>query len=163
MVLLVILLFVIGFFLIFFEALVPHGISVFPGIILVLLSGYLAIAEFGWAVGMIYCLMALAIALVLVRLTIRSGIRALRLQPPKRKPPASPAPGLNDEEAPAGPNIGDRAKVVQPLRPTGTIEWNGKRFPARTISPERESPAGTQVQIKGRDAAYLVVEEIVPD
>lgn len=160
MIILITLLFITGIFAILLEAVLPFGISATVGLLIIAGSGYGAVYEFGWTRGLLYCILALTVAIVVTRLTLRSGLRAMRLAPP---PPRKVAPGsaaARSQEPAVDPQAGERAVVVQPLRPIGTIEWKGHRLPAKSHHPEHITQAGTAVTISGKDSVYWIVEEI---
>jgi len=155
MILIVFLLFFLGCIAIMLEALLPAAISATLGLVLIGLSCYLAFRETSVLTGMLYTFMALIVSLLLTRTTVRSGIKWFNLKPPKKMDPP-----INSKQS-ERPRLGDLATVVQPLRPTGTVEWHGRRFAARSLRPERELPAGRNVRIQGQDSIFLLVEEIV--
>lgn len=156
MVLIIILLFIIGVFAILAEAFLPFGISAVLGFLVIGLSCYLAFTEFEPALAAIYCVMALLVAIITARVVVTSGLEWLKLR--------SPWPGrLAKRSSPSAkedPPLGAEAVVIQPLRPTGTIEWRERRLPARTLRTERETPMGAKVRIRGRDSTFWLVEEI---
>jgi len=159
MILVVILLLIAGVFAVAAEAVLPFGISAGLGILAILVSAYLAYQEYGAGVAALYLIMALAAALILLRLVTKSGLEWLALRPPpKREGGAAPSAGADEE-----PPMGATATVVQVLRPTGSIQWEGHRYPARSLEPERASPPGSRVRIVGRDSIYFLVEEIPPE
>lgn len=144
------LIFLIGMGLVAVEAVTPWGVAGALGIGLILYSGWLAVDAVGPKLGAIYCLMALGAAGVLMRTALRTGVEYMQLKPPGRAAAMKAAAG--------GPGVGEIARVVQPLRPTGTIEWNSKRYPARAISPELEFAVGSSVRIRERDSVFYLVE-----
>lgn len=155
MILLIILFFIIGILAIVFEAVLPFGISAAFGFAIIALSGYLAYMEFGLNLAILYCIIAFIVAIVVTRMVMRSGLKWMTLAPPKKSaaPPVAPPSGPQ-------PSIGDEARVVAPLRPTGAVEIHGQRVAARSISPEVEVPIGTRVRLASRDSIYWVVEVI---
>lgn len=157
MILLIILFFVVGIVAIMFEAVLPFGVAAAFGFLIIAVSVYVTYVEFGLNLAILYCMMALAVALLVTRLVIRSGLKWMTLNPPK------PAGAARAASPPAGaaspePRVGDAALVVAPLRPTGTIEIGGRRLAARSVSPEVEFPIGARVRLVSRDSIYWVVE-----
>jgi membrane-bound ClpP family serine protease len=154
LILLLIVFFVIGLIAIMLEAVLPYGISAAFGFALIAISGYLAYMEFGVTLAILYCLIALTTAVLVTRLVMRSGLNWMTLPPPKAgEPRAAPAPTPAVE-----PRPGDIARVVAPLRPTGTIDVGGRRVAARCEQPELEFAAGARVRLIERDSIYWVVE-----
>lgn len=160
MIILIIILFVVGLIAILLEAVMPFGISAIAGILAIGFSGYLAIDQYGLKLGAIYCLIAAGIAVVVVRFAVKSGLDLMTLSPPGRSRKKGAETADRQPEALPFPSIGEIAKVVQPLRPTGTIEWEGQRLPARATLPEHEYSAGTLVRIDGKDSIFWVVGEL---
>ena len=159
MIILIIILFIFGLIAILLEAVVPFGISAILGVGAIAFSGYLAFDHFGFAQGVIYCVIAAGIAGILVRFAVKSGLSIMTLSPPGRAGKKGNR-GAGGESTEAGvPKMGEMAKVVQPLRPTGTIEWEGQRLPARASLPEFEYPVGTLVRIEGKDSIFWTVVE----
>lgn len=159
MILTIILLFLFGVFAIILEVALPFGISATVGIAMIAFSGYLAVKAAGPVGGMIYLVIALIIAAFTAFWSIRSGLRLIRL---KSSGPGDSARADGedvDTDYSDGPPIGALASVVQPLRPTGTIEWEGHRLSARAIHPEQELAVGSTVRVVERDSTYFIVEE----
>lgn len=154
MVIIIFALFFLGCLALVLEVLLPFAISATLGLILIGLSCYLAFRVGSPTTGVLYTSMALIISLLLTRTTVRSSLRWMKLGPPKK----TNVPLAPPEEK--RPRLGDLARVVQPLRPTGSVEWNGRRLAARSLSPERESPIGQMVRIQGQDSIFLLVEEV---
>lgn len=149
----VFVLFLAGAFFIAIEAFTPHGVSAIFGLLLIVLSIVVAVYEAGPATGMLYAGLSLGTAAWLTYWAYTSGIRRMALPPEKE---AEPVLGAEPTGKPA---IGDAGRVVKPLRPTGEIEWNGVRFPARTLTPEKEAANGTRVVVRGQDSIFYLVEE----
>lgn len=158
MLLVIIPLFIAGVFAILLEAILPFGIIVVVGLGLIGLSSYLAIKEFGAGRGSLYMIAAFALAGLAARYAFKLSHRFLALKAPVKSEDPNAARGNLKAET-AEPILGASAKVVQPLRPTGTIEWQGRRLPARTVRPETITPAGADVFIRGRDSSFWLVEE----
>jgi membrane-bound ClpP family serine protease len=154
MIFLIGILFLLGIFAIFFEAVLPFGVSAVFGFLVIFFSGYLAVTTYGPALGALYCVIATVAALVVARLAIRSGLSWLAL-----KPKILRDPGRNALAPSREPALGDRARVVQPLRPTGAIQWEGQRLSARALQLEREISIGAEVVIRGKDSIFWLVEE----
>ena len=152
---LIVLLFSLGVLAILLEVTLPYGIAATLGGILILFSGYLAIVQYGAVIGSFYCVVAATVAFFVARLTIKSGLKRLTLRPTvgRRTDPSQTS------VASVNPPMDAAAEVVQPLRPTGTIEWSDHRLPARSLHPEKEIPIGAEVRIKGKDSIYWLVEE----
>lgn len=157
MVVLIFLFFIVGLLSIILETVTPHGISGIIGFALVIFSCYLAIQLYGMQLGLIYCAMALTIAVIVARFALVQGVQWMDLKPPARK-----GAQAAKAESPTEPRAGETARVIQPLRPTGTIEWQGRRFPARTLYPEREVPIGAEVVVRSKDSVFLLCEESAP-
>lgn len=160
MIILIIFLFVVGLIAILLEAVLPMGISAIVGILAITFSGYLAFDQYGFKLGAIYCLIAAGIAVVVVRFAVKSGLDLMTLSPPGRSRKKGADPEDRAPEALPFPSIGEVAEVVQPLRPTGTIEWEGQRLPARASLPEHEYSVGTLVRIEGKDSIFWVVGKL---
>lgn len=156
MILLIILFFVVGIVAIMFEAVLPFGIAAIFGFSIIALSVYIAYVEFGLNLAILYCMMALSVALLVTRLMVRSGLKFMTLSPPHPAGAAKSTPAA--QAAPPEPRAGDPALVVAPLRPTGTIEIGGRRLAARSVSPEVEFAIGARVRLLSRDSIYWVVE-----
>jgi membrane-bound ClpP family serine protease len=153
MILIVFMLFFLGCIAIVLEVILPFAISATVGLLLIGLSCYVAFRETSFMTGLLYTFMALVTSLILTRTTVRTSIRWLNLKPPKKATePISP-------KGQDRPRLGDLARVVQPLRPTGSVEWEGQRLSARSMHPEREVPVGTTVRIEGQDSIFLLVQE----
>ena len=150
------ILLIIGIVLILLEAVLPHGISFLVGVGVIGFSIYLCFRESGPAAGIFYFLLALSMAGTAVFFSMKAGMKMLTLRPPKslKTPPAEK--GRKDEEP--WPKVGQEVEVVQPLHPTGTVIWEDRRFPARTIEPEHESKVGDRVRVQGRDSIYVIVD-----
>lgn len=144
------LIFLIGMVMIILESVTPWGIAGVFGFGLIIYSGWLAIDAVGPELGTIYCVMALGAAGLLMRTALRTGVEFMQLKPPER--------AAAMRAAAEGPAVGEIARVVQPLRPTGTIEWNSKRYPARAFSVELEFAIGTRVRIRERDSVFYLVD-----
>jgi membrane-bound ClpP family serine protease len=156
MIILIFLLFIVGMILIIIEMITPHGISAFVGAGLIIFSCYLAVQRFGVEAGILYSVMAFGLASAISWLVLKNGINFLRLPPPRKSKNPTPPPGPTASTA--DPAVGDILRVVQPLRPTGTVEWNGRRFAARAINPHEEYGVGEAVVLRDRDSIYLIVE-----
>jgi membrane-bound ClpP family serine protease len=154
MILIIILLFMFGLIAILLEALLPYGISAAVGFILMGISAWLAYQEAGPSLGTLYLFISFSVSAILLRVITRYGLRAMTLRPPK--PLTDPASETRDDEQ---PTIGSFATVIQPLRPTGAIEWKGRRYAARSLVPETETPVGARVILRRRDSTFWVVEE----
>lgn len=154
MILLIILFFVVGIVAIMFETLLPFGISAIFGFALIGASAYVAYLEFGINLAILYCLMSLSVAFLVTRLVFRSGLRWLTLKPPRPETPAAGVAPVSE----ADPRPGDAARVVAPLRPTGTVDCQGRRMPARCVLPEQEIPIGAEVRLVSKDSIYWIVE-----
>jgi membrane-bound ClpP family serine protease len=159
MILVILLLFVFGVFAILAEAVLPFGIAMTFGFIAILGSGYLAYNDGGPVLGTVYMIVSVILAVSIARFTLKYGLSWLRLRPPKRTDAGSA--WRSDRDTPRrSPEPGDLAEVVQPLRPTGTIEWEERRFAARTLQPEHELAIGSKVKIVDRDSTFYLVELI---
>ncbi len=161
MILLVFLLIFVGVFALFLEAALPHGLSFLIGFGLISLAAYLSYQDVGVVMAVLYCFAGIAVSSFLSYKIFRTSLRQFALSPPKKKTGQdsnlSQSQGLDESER--TPQIGDAARVVQPLRPTGSVEWEGRRLAARANSPEKEIPAGATVRIRGKDSSFYVVEE----
>lgn len=156
MIIFVFLFFMLGLLAIFVEMLTPHGISAVIGLGLVIFSCYLAVRLYGATLGTLYCFMAMGVALLVTRFVIVSGFQWMNLKPARK--PKDPDVARELAKAQKSPQVGETARVIQPLRPTGTVEWEGLRLPARTIYPDREIPIGATVRVRGKDSVYYLVE-----
>ena len=159
MILTIILLFLFGVFAIILEVALPFGISAALGVAVIAFSGYLAVQAAGPVGGTIYLVIALFIVTFTAYWSIRSGLRLIRLKSLNPDDSARADGEDADADYSDGPPIGALAAVVQPLRPTGTIEWEGRRLSARTIHPEQELAVGSTVRVVERDSIYFIVEE----
>ena len=79
MILIITLLFIFGVFAIFLEVVLPFGISAILGFVAIGASGYIAIDQEGPVKGALYCVMALAVAIIVARFSIKSGLKAMEL------------------------------------------------------------------------------------
>lgn len=149
---LLIILFIAGIFAILLEAVLPFGISATIGFLILGFSCWMAVDELGPNLGILYCIFALVVSLVVARYGVRAGLKLLTLKAPPGDG-ASPAPGSKKD-----PRVGDVAEVVQPLRPTGTIRWENRRLSARARVPEMEIEVGTKVRVLMRESIYWIVE-----
>lgn len=145
----IVLLLFLGIMLILLEVVVPHGISIIAGVLVIGYSGYLCYQLYGPGRGGLYVLVSSLLATGAAVHVFRSGLRWMALPP--RSQSAAATHGVY-------PALGEWLKVIQPLRPTGTVEWQGRRFPARSLRPEIESRIGEEVQLKDQDSIYLLVE-----
>jgi membrane-bound ClpP family serine protease len=148
---LIVFLFVVGVFAIMMETIAPFGIAAAIGLLIIGASGWLAVAEFGPALGLLYCIFALVVAVVTARFSVRGGLIVMTLRPPRStagdesdKPP--------DEAELHGPAVGQTVVVVQPLRPTGSILWEGRRLPARTSQAEIAIPSGARAVVRAKES-----------
>jgi membrane-bound ClpP family serine protease len=135
----------------------PHGLSYILGLTVIGISGFVCIKEYGWGLGSLYLTIALVVSVLVGVSLFRSGIRWLSLAPPK------PAKAQARPDEPSDPPLGELVQVVQPLHPTGTVLWQGRRLPARSLRAERESAVGEAVAVRGRDSIYLLVEPAESD
>lgn len=147
---LIVLLLFMGIILIILEAVVPHGLSVIAGLAVIATSVYLCYYAYGPQLGTIYLVISLFLSATAAYIVFRSSIRFLALRPADPKP--------NPKASAAEPQVGEVLRVTQPLRPTGTVEWRGRRFPARCLRPEIELPVGAEVQLRAHDSVYLLVD-----
>lgn len=146
---LIFLLLVAGLILILLEAVVPHGLSMIAGLIVIGFSLYVAVRQ-DWSPQLtaLYMVLALVFASGTAWLTLRSGVGLIALRPPGGTAVAE------------GPNVGEELQVIQPLRPTGSVLWQGRRLAARSLRPEVETPVGQSVVLRDRDSIYLLVEPL---
>jgi membrane-bound ClpP family serine protease len=149
-----VLMLIFGILLILMEAVTPHGISFFFGAAIVIASIWLCIAREGFDAGVIYIIFAGALATLVSVYVFRSGINVMALKAPRD----SFAEKLAQEGRETPPPLGAKARVAQPLHPTGTIEWQGRRLPARALQLEKEVGVGEWVVVRGRDSIYYLVE-----
>ena len=148
-----------GILMILLEILTPHGIAAICGFTVIAISSALCVYHEGWQTGLLYMIVALGLASFCSMHALRTGVKLLALKPVRD--PGAPAPP--PEKAPATPSLGEQAVVVQPLHPTGTIEWQGRRFAARTLNIEMELGRGETVLIRDRDSIYYLVERAGSD
>ena len=148
----IILLLVVGLTLIMLEAVLPYGVSATVGIACIVGSVYYAFVQFGPELGVVYLLLLAPTAGGILWIAVRIGKRTLSLGLPPESG-AGPRP-----EALEPPPVGDLAEVVQPLRPTGTVRWNERNWPARSLRPERPIEIGRRVRVRGYDSVYILVE-----
>jgi membrane-bound ClpP family serine protease len=154
MVLVIILLFALGLVAFILEIVLPFGISAVVGLVLMGVAGYLSIHEFGPGRGSIYLIMAAGVSAAIVWVGVVWSRRYSQLKPLPRKTRPEDLESTAKE-----PALGDAAVVVQPLRPTGTIEWQGRQLMARTLRVERIVEPGATVLIRGRDSTFWIVDE----
>lgn len=147
---LIVLLLFVGIILIILEAVVPHGLSVIAGLAVIAISVYVCYFSYGPQLGTIYLVISIFLSATAAYIVFRSSIRFLALHPAESK--TTPKSGANE------PALGEVLRVTQPLRPTGTVEWRGRRFPARSLRPEIEVPVGAQVHLRDHDSVYLLVD-----
>lgn len=151
---LIVLLLFFGIILILLEVIVPHGLSILAGVAVIAVSCYLCYASFGVRLGTIYLVFSIVLAVAAAYVVFRSSIRFMALHPLDDKAGRGTAAGAADQE----PQLGEWLSVIQPLRPTGTVQWRGRRLPARSLRPEVEIPVGARVRLMERDSVYLLVE-----
>lgn len=151
---LILVLMLLGLTLIVLEAVLPFGISLIVGALVMGFSVYLCFETYGPAAGVLYSLVALSLSIAAIYFILRQGFSVLGLKPP----PPDPRPEGHSQEEEAGPPDGEVVEVVQVLRPTGTVEWRDHRYAARSLSPEQEIRRGSRVRVEGRDSIYLLVE-----
>ena len=156
MILLIFALFIVGMLAILLEAVLPYGISAILGALMIGFSIYLAYDNYGLALAAFYSFAALVLSILLLRWVLQRGVQAFSLKSPvgfssRKESPPPPAA--------AKAKMGDLAVTVQPLRPTGSIEFQETRHNAMYLYPEREIPVGARVRIRGRDSIYYLVEE----
>ena len=151
---LIVAMLIIGIILILLEAVVPFGLSIISGGVIIAASAWLCFHEYGPVGGGFYLAVSLAFSIGAAVWCFRSGLSWLAL-----KPPETSAKGQKTQ-APrnAMPRQGDRGRVLQPLHPTGSIMCGGQRWAARTLNPEQELGVGCEVVIQGVDSIYLLVE-----
>ncbi|HOE96933.1 MAG TPA: hypothetical protein PLS90_11265 [Candidatus Sumerlaeota bacterium] len=154
---LVLLLF-IGILFFLMEILLPYGLSFLAGVIVIGFGAWLAFRHFDPGLGMLYLLAAGLISGGAAWWLFSSGERLLALPPPS--PDTAPPPQADTDRRPP---IGALVDVVQPLRPTGTILWNGRRHAARSLIQEAESPIGARVRVTDYDSTFVVVEPLRDD
>lgn len=155
--LMIFMLLVIGLCAIVLEVVLPFGISAIIGAALIILSGWLAINELGPTMGLAYCVLVLAISVYVMRMVLKAGAKAMVLMPPDSK-----SAGKSAEELQPDPKAGDIVTVAQVLRPTGSVEFHGRRFPARMVFIEQVVMPGESVRVRGRDSTFFLVEQIEP-
>lgn len=155
---LIVLLLFIGIILIILEAVVPHGLSVLAGVGVIAVSVFLCYREYGVQLGTIYLVISLLLSFSAAFVMLKSSIRLLALQPSEERERESESG--EEPKAPASnePLVGEWLRVTQPLRPTGTVEWRGRRYPARSLRPELEIPVGARVRLHDHDSVYLLVD-----
>lgn len=152
---LIVLLLFIGIILIILEAVVPHGLSVIAGVGVIAVSVYLCFKSYGMQLGTIYLVISLLLSFSAAFVMFKSSIRFLALHPwdEREREAGEPKPAEATE-----PLLGEWLRVTQPLRPTGTVEWRGRRYPARSLRPELEIPVGARVRLHDHDSVYLLVD-----
>ena len=149
----IVLLLILGITLIFLEVFLPFGISLVCGLGLVVWSWYLCCQNTtDLPIALIWILFSGGLAVVTMWWVWRSGIKILTLEPFGGR-----------DSAIERPVRGDIVQVLHPLRPTGAVQWKGRRFPARSIHAERELPKGCQVIIRSEDSIYFIVEPVKED
>ena len=144
----------IGFILLIVEALMPgFGIAGVSGVILEVVAIYLAWANHGLVFGLCVTLILVGLTGLAVFLSYRSVLRGrlsksnlvLKTQ---EAPPEDTSSGLKSR-------IGQRGTTMTPLRPGGTVEMDGARFPA---SSEGDFiPKDTRVEVTGVEGNRLIV------
>jgi membrane-bound ClpP family serine protease len=149
----IVILLILGIALIFMEVFVPFGISLVCGLGLIFWSWYLCYQNTdNFPIALIWMTFSGLVAGGSVWWVWRSGMKLITLAPPDA--------GDGQDERPV---VGDVVEVLHPLRPTGAIRWDGKRYPARSIHAEKECPKGSKVIVRGEDSIYLVVEPMQED
>lgn len=147
----IVLLLFLGIILIILEAVVPHGLSVIAGLGVISVSIYLCYKGYGAQLGSIYLVISAFMAFSAAFVVFRSSIRYMALHPQDKG-------GGSAKRSGNEPPVGEWLRVIQPLRPTGTVEWQGRRFPARSLRPEVEVPVGARVRLQDYDSVYLLVD-----
>lgn len=149
----IVLLLFFSVILILLEIILPYGISMVIGLLVLGLSIYLFREHdpqtWGW-----YTLVATGLALGAAVYVLKSGVSLLTLKPVD---PPEPPERAATEDAATWPRVGDQVEAVQPLRPTGTVLWEGRRYPARCTRYEVTVPVGAKLKVTGLDSTYLLV------
>jgi membrane-bound serine protease (ClpP class) len=150
----ILFLLLLGLLMLVIEAFIPGGIVATVGALLILGSGFLFVQQYGWNAGIVYFGISAVIGFCAWLFGFLYFARRLALAPPVPE---------EEAEEKAHPLVGKHGRVVQILRPTGTIEIEGHRHPARSDLAVAEIPVGTEVQVIGIDSSYLVVEPVHSD
>ena len=145
---------IIGFILLLVEALMPgFGIAGISGIILEVVAIYLAWANHGIVFGLCVTLALLIVTGLAIYLSYRSVLKG-RLSKSSLVLKEQEAP-LEDVSSDLKSRIGRSGTAATPLRPGGTVEMDGVRFPA---SSEGDFiPKDTRVEVTGVEGSRLIV------
>lgn len=149
----IVLLLFIGILLLVLEIVVPFGLSFIAGLGVIGFSTYLCFQYFPPGLATLYLIGAIIASGACAYYIYRSGIRWTALSPPR----SFRAKQAQASQAQERPQVGEIIKVIQPLRPTGTVLWRNHRFPARSLQPECETEVDALVEVKGYDSIYLLV------
>ncbi len=155
---LILLLMLVAVGMMMMEVMLPFGISMMMGLILLGGAILMAFYAFGPERGMVYLIMGGLVAGGSVWWVMRRGTSLMALKP-DRGGELGPGSGGGGE---VDPPEGARARVIQPLRPTGMVQWEGRRYSARSLRPEKTLASGREVSVRGRDSIYLLVEPVEP-
>lgn len=144
----------IGIVLIAIEGFTPHGVCGALGCAIIAVSCLLNIRSAGVVTGTLFSVFAVSgsigVIFTLIQLFVLKGDRKVRHSNPVGSP----------EAGEASPALLDLGVVVKPLRPTGEIEWRGRRLPARSLDLGREVGVGRVVRIRAKDSSYYVVDAV---
>ncbi len=151
---LVVVLLLLGLILIALEAALPYGVSAIIGLLMLALSIYYSFLIWGPAHGMLVLILVIPAVTGVLWLAIRHGKSAMALKPAEDEPPP--------EVDPERPPLGQVLEVVQPLRPTGSVRWQGRLLAARSLRQELRLDAGREVVVRGHDSIYVLVEPADP-
>jgi membrane-bound serine protease (ClpP class) len=146
-ILFLILMLATGLALLFAEVFVPGGIVAIAGGAILVTSVVLCYKHYGAMLGSVYLLVSVICTLGVAWAALRAIAHRFALTPP---PPTVP-------EISKASLVGGHGEVVQTLHPSGTIDLEGKRYPARLDTSTEQVAVGTTVEVVGYDGIYLVV------
>ena len=152
MIYLIILLLAAGLALIVLEAFVPGGVLGVIGVAAIIASAVLCFMEYGAATGSFYLIGSLLVGLIVGVSAFLLVLRRFTLK----------APQVELDEGKHSLR-GRRGEVVKVLDPTGTIEIEGHKHPARAESSLQSIDKGEQVEVIGHDSIYLLVARVEED
>ncbi len=88
-----------------------------------------------------------------------AGLSVMLVEPKENERPAAP-PQTSIRHDPFAELVGSEAQTVSDLRPQGTVEILGKRYPARSLSGFITT--GTRVSVSRSESGSLIVTDTTP-
>jgi membrane-bound ClpP family serine protease len=149
MISLILLLLLIGLGLILIDSIVPGDIFVIIGIVLISTAILIGFSAFSPIMGLGFASLSLLLTAAALWTSYRFLARWISLKPyqPKSTPDTLPTPG-------------QQGRVLHALRPSGMIEIEGKRYPARAEISIHEIRTGENVEVVALDGGTVIVKKL---